>query len=73
MFIYVFVFADIRHGLVIGCTLVVCVALAPVMWQMWIVFGSGNANFYFAVTLAYCVAQVNGRQSRVLSFCVTRS
>ncbi|CAJ0562807.1 unnamed protein product, partial [Mesorhabditis spiculigera] len=25
----------------------------PVMWHLWAVSGSGNANFYFAVTLIY--------------------
>ncbi|KAE9416179.1 hypothetical protein Angca_007735, partial [Angiostrongylus cantonensis] len=47
-----------RYTLVTGCTIVTCVVLMPVMWHMWIVVGSGNANFYFAVTLIYNVAQI---------------
>lgn len=47
-----------RYTLVIGCTIVTCIVLMPVMWHMWIVAGSGNANFYFAVTLIYNVAQI---------------
>lgn len=32
--------------------LVVSLTLCPVMWHLWIVLGSANANFYFASTLA---------------------
>lgn len=50
--------ADFRWGLVIGAALATAIFLTPVMWQMWVVSGSGNANFYFAATLTYSVAQV---------------
>jgi len=30
-----------------------CIAIAPVMWQAWLVKGSGNANFYYAGTLVF--------------------
>ncbi|KHJ79651.1 hypothetical protein OESDEN_20696 [Oesophagostomum dentatum] len=50
--------ADPRYTLVVGGTIVTCIVLMPVMWHMWIVAGSGNANFYFAVTLIYNVAQI---------------
>lgn len=33
--------------------------LAPLFWHLWIVLGVGNANFYYALTLAYAVAQVS--------------
>ncbi|VDK84537.1 unnamed protein product [Onchocerca ochengi] len=46
-----------RWGLISGGALIATILLAPVMWQMWIVTGSGNANFYFAVTLTYSIAQ----------------
>ncbi|KJH51695.1 GPI transamidase subunit PIG-U [Dictyocaulus viviparus] len=46
-----------RYTLVVSCTIVTCVVLMPVMWHIWIVVGSGNANFYFAVTLIYNIAQ----------------
>lgn len=32
--------------------------LAPVNWYYWIHQGSGNANFYYAVTLMYNIPQV---------------
>ncbi|KRZ88506.1 Phosphatidylinositol glycan anchor biosynthesis class U protein [Trichinella sp. T8] len=35
-----------------------CMVLSPVMWYLWIDQGSANANFFFAVTLVYLVAQV---------------
>ncbi|KRX59239.1 Phosphatidylinositol glycan anchor biosynthesis class U protein [Trichinella sp. T9] len=35
-----------------------CMVLSPVMWHLWIDQGSANANFFFAVTLVYLVAQV---------------
>ncbi|VDK79195.1 unnamed protein product [Litomosoides sigmodontis] len=47
-----------RWGLIVGGALSATIVLAPVMWQMWIVTGSGNANFYFAATLTYSVAQI---------------
>ncbi|CAJ0577732.1 unnamed protein product, partial [Mesorhabditis spiculigera] len=51
-------FPLMRQALAIGATVVTCVALMPVMWHLWAVSGSGNANFYFAVTLIYNLAQV---------------
>uniref|UniRef100_A0A0R3RU97 Phosphatidylinositol glycan anchor biosynthesis class U protein n=1 Tax=Elaeophora elaphi TaxID=1147741 RepID=A0A0R3RU97_9BILA len=47
-----------RWGLITGGALSATMVLAPVMWQMWIVTGSGNANFYFAATLTYSIAQI---------------
>uniref|UniRef100_A0A0N5AIP2 GPI transamidase subunit PIG-U n=1 Tax=Syphacia muris TaxID=451379 RepID=A0A0N5AIP2_9BILA len=48
----------IRWGLLISGTLVTCTVLASIMSIMWLVIGSANANFYFAVALAYSVAQI---------------
>jgi len=39
--------------------LVACTLLGPVLWYLWIYAGSANANFYFAITLAYSSAQVS--------------
>ncbi|GMT28422.1 hypothetical protein PFISCL1PPCAC_19719 [Pristionchus fissidentatus] len=47
-----------RHVLVESCTILTCIALMPIMWHMWVVSGSGNANFYFGVTLFYNVALI---------------
>lgn len=32
--------------------------LAPVNWYFWTHLGSGNANFYYAITLAYNAVHV---------------
>ena len=47
-----------KQGLIIGGILVTTSVLAPIMWHMWILMGTANSNFYFAVTLAYNTAQV---------------
>ena len=47
-----------RNEFVAGIMFVVGVVLAPLMWYLWIAAGSANANFYFAVTLVICAAQV---------------
>ena len=32
--------------------------LAPVLYHLWVYAGSGNANFFYASTLAFNLAQV---------------
>jgi phosphatidylinositol glycan class U len=32
--------------------------LAPIFWHLWIYAGSGNANFFYAITLVYNLGQV---------------
>ena len=32
--------------------------LSPIFWHLWIYTASANANFYFAITLTFCTAQV---------------
>jgi phosphatidylinositol glycan class U len=50
--------AYMRNGIVSIVMLYVGIALAPVLWHLWIFAGSANANFYFAVTLVISAAQV---------------
>ncbi|CDW53907.1 PIG-U domain containing protein [Trichuris trichiura] len=52
-------FYYVRYGLPVTCTIITCSALSCIMWHLWIEQGSANANFFFAVTLAYAVAQVS--------------
>ena len=47
-----------KQGLVVGCTIVTCSAVAPIMWHLWIMLGTANSNFFFGVTLAYNTAQI---------------
>lgn len=32
--------------------------LSPIFWHLWIYAGSGNANFFYAITLVYNFGQV---------------
>ncbi|CAI5440401.1 unnamed protein product [Caenorhabditis angaria] len=47
-----------RYTLLVPTTLITTIALMPVMWHMWIVSSSGNANFFFGATLTYNVALI---------------
>ena len=66
-----------RYGFVVTCFYISVMVLAPVMWTLWIHAGSANANFFFAITLAYNAAQVRRRRSAVFvsegSFCCCMS
>jgi GPI-anchor transamidase subunit U len=47
-----------QQGFVVCCFFIFSSVLGPVVWQLWIYMRSGNANFYFGVTLAFATAQV---------------
>ncbi len=47
-----------RHSLAIVCMMIVAILMTPITWYLWIYTGSANANFYFAMTLLFNVAQV---------------
>ena len=49
---------DLRYTLVVLTMFLVASVLGPVLWYLWIHAGSANANFFFAMTLVYCLAQV---------------
>ena len=49
---------DVRHSLIIMCMSLVAFLMAPITWYLWIYTGSANANFYFAMTMVFNVAQV---------------
>lgn len=49
---------DVRHSLIIICMTIVAILMAPITWYLWIYTGSANANFYFAMTMVFNVAQV---------------
>ncbi|KRY21757.1 Phosphatidylinositol glycan anchor biosynthesis class U protein [Trichinella patagoniensis] len=51
-------FRYMQYRYLILFTWFTCMVLSPVMWYLWIDQGSANANFFFAVTLVYLVAQV---------------
>ena len=51
--------SDTRNVLLILGMFFFTSILAPSMWYLWIYAGMGNANFFYAVTLAYNTAQVS--------------
>jgi len=56
--LWIHIFPYLRNTFLVGCMLLCSSFLAPVFWQLWIYAGSANANFFFAITLAYSTAQV---------------
>lgn len=43
----------------ISCaTVFVTTALAPILWDLWIYWGTANANFFFGATLAFITAHI---------------
>ncbi|KAF2357009.1 GPI transamidase subunit PIG-U [Trinorchestia longiramus] len=48
----------LRQSFLVGCMLVASSVLGPIMYNQWIYSGAANANFYFAVTLAFNTAQI---------------
>lgn len=52
------IFRYMRNTLVVSTLYVVVGILAPILWHLWIYAASANANFYFAITLVFCSAQV---------------
>ncbi|XP_018026844.1 phosphatidylinositol glycan anchor biosynthesis class U protein [Hyalella azteca] len=48
----------LRQSFLVGCMLVASSVLGPIMYNQWIFSGAANANFYFAVTLAFNTAQI---------------
>ncbi|PRD28141.1 UNVERIFIED_CONTAM: Phosphatidylinositol glycan anchor biosynthesis class U protein [Trichonephila clavipes] len=48
----------LRQRFIVCCVLASCTLLAPTLWHLWIYSGSANANFYFAITLAFNTGQV---------------
>jgi phosphatidylinositol glycan class U len=53
-----YLFKFMRNLLIYSCMFVISTILAPIMWHLWIHTGSGNANFYFAITLVYSISQI---------------
>lgn len=48
----------VRYGLIFGGTIVTTLCLIPIMWRMWVVTGTGNVNFFFAIVWVFNLAQV---------------
>ncbi|KAI9316603.1 GPI transamidase subunit PIG-U [Dichotomocladium elegans] len=42
-----------RYGFLVTNVLMYSSILAPIFWHLWLYAGSGNANFFYAITLVY--------------------
>ncbi|CEI96442.1 hypothetical protein RMCBS344292_10603 [Rhizopus microsporus] len=47
-----------RHKFLIFNLFAYASVLSPIFWHLWIYAGSGNANFFYAITLVYNLGQV---------------
>ncbi|KAL1929598.1 hypothetical protein VTP01DRAFT_1736 [Rhizomucor pusillus] len=46
-----------RYGFLVANIFLYSSVLAPIFWHLWIYAGSGNANFFYAITLVYNLGQ----------------
>ncbi|KAJ8303164.1 hypothetical protein KUTeg_019560 [Tegillarca granosa] len=53
-----YVFQYLRNTFVVGCMFISTTVFAPVLYYLWIYAGSANANFYFAIALAFSTAEI---------------
>lgn len=53
-----FLRVDCRYGFLISNLFLYASGLAPIFWHLWIYAGSGNANFFYAITLVYNLGQI---------------
>ena len=51
-------FLFMKQTFIIICMFLFTTVLAPIAWQLWIYNNSANANYYFAINLAYSTAQI---------------
>ncbi|KAI8065528.1 GPI transamidase subunit PIG-U [Gongronella butleri] len=47
-----------RYGFLVANLFLYASVLSPIFWHLWIYAGSGNANFFYAITLVYNLGQV---------------
>ncbi|KAA8917585.1 hypothetical protein TRICI_000278 [Trichomonascus ciferrii] len=50
------IFPLLKYGIPVTLALLYSAALAPTFYHLWIYLGSGNANFFYAITLVYALA-----------------
>lgn len=52
------VFPLMRYTFVIAATILYATFLGPAFYYLWIYAGSGNANFFYAITLVWSLGQI---------------
>lgn len=50
---------EVKYSFIIFIAWVFVAVLAPIFWHLWIVAGSGNANFFYALNLVHAMAQIH--------------
>lgn len=50
------VFPLLKYGLPVTLALLYTMVLAPTFYHLWVYLGSGNSNFFYAITLVYALA-----------------
>ncbi|KAK9377425.1 GPI transamidase subunit PIG-U [Lipomyces chichibuensis] len=50
-----FIFPNVRYALLAALVILHSLVLAPSFYHLWIYLGSGNANFFYAITLVYTI------------------
>jgi GPI-anchor transamidase subunit U len=48
----------LKYGLVAGLAVLYATVLAPTFYHLWIYLGSGNSNFFYAITLVYALSMI---------------
>lgn len=55
--LYCHVFPLMRYPFVVAATIMYATFLGPAFYHLWIYAGSGNANFFYAITLVWSLGQ----------------
>lgn len=50
------IFPLLKYGIPVTLALLYSAALTPTFYHLWIYLGSGNSNFFYAITLVYALA-----------------
>ncbi|EGC39428.1 hypothetical protein DICPUDRAFT_147853 [Dictyostelium purpureum] len=48
----------VKYSFIVIVVAIFVTVLAPILWQMWIIQGTGNANFYYTINLVFTISQV---------------
>lgn len=55
--VYPHLFQHTKYLFLVACALLYCCIFGPAFYYLWIYAGSGNANFFYAITLVWNLAQ----------------
>ncbi|KAK9479287.1 GPI transamidase subunit PIG-U [Lipomyces japonicus] len=53
--LFKFIFPNVQYAFFAGLVILHSFVLAPNFYHLWIYLGSGNANFFYAITLVYTI------------------